>query len=308
MIAVAQGGARKSKHGGLARREAIAFHLFILPWIIGFLAFTLGPMLASLYFSFTSYDIVHAPSWIGGANYKDLLSTPLFWQSVKVSIIYGIIALPLGLVLGITLALLLYMKLAGLSLWRTVYYLPVIISGVPVAYLWLLIFQPKWGILNEVLAFFHVPGPQWQYSAFWVLPMFIIMSVWGVGGSMLIYLGGLQGIPTQLYEAAEIDGAGAWSRLWNVTLPMLTPVILFNLILGIIGVFGYFTNAFVMTSGGPNYASYFYLLYLFDNAWTFLRMGLASAQAWLFFAFVFIITVIVLRTSLAWVYYGGENK
>lgn len=308
MAAVAQRPPRTIKRGALRRREAISCYLFILPWIIGFLAFTAGPMLASLYFSFTSYDIVHLPRWIGGANYHDLLTTPLFWQSVKVTLSYGVPALLLGLVLGMALAILLNQKLPALGLWRTVYYLPSIISGVPVALLWLLIFQPQWGVLNEVLAFFHIPGPQWQYQAKWVIPMFIIMSVWSVGGSMLIYLGGLQGIPTQLYEAAEIDGAGVWRRLFSVTLPMLSPVILFNLIIGIIGVFSYFTNAYVMTQGGPNYASYFYLYYLFDNAWTYLRMGLASAQAWLFFAFVFIITVVVLRTSLAWVYYGGSTS
>ena len=296
---------RKSR---LARREAIAFYLFISPWIVGFLAFTLGPMLASLYFSFTSYDIVHLPQWIGGRNYSNLFSTPLFWQSIKVTLSYGIPALLLGLVLGMALAILLNQKLPGLGIWRTIFYLPSVISGVPVALLWLLIFQPQWGVLNEVLAFIHVPGPQWQFSAKWVIPMFIIMGLWGVGGTMLIYLGGLQGIPSQLYEAAEIDGAGAVRRLFNITLPMLSPVILFNLILGIISAFSYFTNAFVMTQGGPNYASYFYLYYLFDNAWTYLRMGLASAQAWLFFAFVFVITIIVLRTSLAWVYYGGGSS
>lgn len=298
----------ESRRSFLARREAIAFYLFISPWIIGFLAFTLGPMLASLYFSFTSYDIVHLPQWVGARNYGILFSTPLFWQSIKVTLSYGIPALFLGLVLGMALAILLNQKLPGLGVWRTIYYLPSVISGVPVALLWLLIFQPQWGILNEALAFLHIPGPQWQYSAHWVIPMFIIMGLWGVGGSMLIYLGGLQGIPTHLYEAAEIDGAGAWRRLFNITLPMLSPVILFNLILGIITVFSYFTNAFVMTQGGPNYASYFYLYYLFDNAWTYLRMGLASAQAWLFFAFVFAITVVVLRTSLAWVYYGGSTS
>jgi len=199
------------------------------------------------------------------------------------------------------------MSLPWLSFWRTVYYLPSVISGVAVALLWQLIFQPQFGLLNQLLGAIHVTGPQWQYSEFWVIPMFVIMSIWSVGGSMLIYLGGLQGIPTQLYETAQIDGAGAWRRFLNVTLPMLTPVVLFNLILGIINVFSYFTNAYVITSGGPNYASNFYLLSLYNNAWAFLKLGLASAQAWLFFILVFIITAIVMKTSLAWVYYEGTG-
>lgn len=308
-IAVSRRSARSAPRGSLARREERAFYLFISPWIFGFLVFTLGPIIASAYFSFTNYDIAHAPKWIGAQNYQNLFSDAIFWKSIRVTLTYALIALPLGLLCSIALAMLLNLKLPGLSLWRTVYYLPSVISGVAVALLWQLIFQPNFGILNVFLyTTFHVIGPQWQFSETWVIPMFVIMSLWSVGGSMLIYLGGLQGIPTQLYEAAEIDGAGPWNRLWNVTLPMLTPVILFNLILGIIGAFSYFTNAFIMTQGGPNYASYFYLLSLYNNAWNFLKMGLASAQAWLFFLFVLVITIIVMKTSLLWVYYEGESR
>src|SRR6185437_8425518 len=269
------------RRGSLARREAIAFYAFISPWIFGFIVFTVGPIVASAYFSFTEYDIAHAPKWVGLQNYQSLANNPLFWRSIAVTVHYALLALPIGLVASVALALLLNLKLPFLSLWRTIYYLPAVISGVAVALLWQLIFQPSFGILNIFLyTTFHIIGPQWQYDEAWVIPMFVIMSIWSVGGGMLVYLGGLQGIPTQLYEAAEIDGAGAWRRLWNVTLPMLTPVILFNLILGIIGVFSYFTNAYVMTQGGPNYGSYFYLLMLYQTAWQFLKMGLASAMAW----------------------------
>jgi multiple sugar transport system permease protein len=295
--------------GSPARREAIAFYLFISPWIFGFLVFTLGPIIASGYFSFTQYDIANAPKWVGLTNYQNLFSDPIFWKSITVTLHFAVLALPLGLVASIALALLLNLKLPGLSVWRTLYYFPSVISGVAVALLWQLIFQPSFGVLNVfIYTTFHIIGPQWAFDEAWVVPMFVIMSLWSVGGSMLIYLGGLQGIPTQLYEAAEIDGANAWHRLWTVTLPMLTPVILFNLILGIIGAFSYFTNAYVMTQGGPNYGSYFYLLMLYQTAWQFLKMGLASAMAWLFFLLVLVITIIVMRTSLMWVYYEEDRR
>lgn len=307
-IAIPKVRAGAGRRGSLARREARAFYLFISPWIVGFVVFTLGPIVATAYFSFTKYDIANAPTWIGFTNYTDLVHDPIFWKSIRVTLTYAAMALPLGLVASIALALLLNLKLPALSLWRTIYYLPSVISGVAVALLWQLIFQPTFGLLNLFLyTTFHIIGPQWQYDESWVIPMFVIMSLWSVGGSMLIYLGGLQGIPTQLYEAAEIDGANAWHRLWAVTLPMLTPVILFNLILGVIGVFSYFTQAYVMTQGGPNYGSYFYLLDLYMTAWNFLKMGLASAMAWLFFIFVLLITLVVMKTSLLWVYYEGEK-
>jgi multiple sugar transport system permease protein len=295
--------------GSPKRREAIAFYLFISPWIFGFLVFTVGPIIASAYFSFTQYDIANAPKWVGLTNYQNLFSDPIFWKSITVTLHFAVLALPLGLVASIALALLLNLKLPGLSVWRTLYYFPSVISGVAVALLWQLIFQPSFGVLNVfIYTTFHIIGPQWAFDEAWVIPMFVIMSLWSVGGSMLIYLGGLQGIPTQLYEAAEIDGANAWHRLWTVTLPMLTPVILFNLILGIIGAFSYFTNAYVMTQGGPNYGSYFYLLMLYQTAWQFLKMGLASAMAWLFFLLVLVITIIVMRTSLMWVYYEEDRR
>ncbi|MBX6770922.1 MAG: sugar ABC transporter permease [Chloroflexi bacterium] len=291
----------------LARQEAIAFYLFVAPWIIGFLVFTAGPIVASAYLSLTQYDIANPPVFIGLGNYVALARDPLFWKSLSVTTSYAILALPLGLVASIALALLLNLRLPGLSIWRTIYYLPSVTSGVAVALLWQWIFQPTFGLLNVVLyQVFHVVGPQWLYDSNWVIPAFVIMSLWSVGGSMLIYLGGLQNIPTQLYEAAEIDGAGAWARLWHITLPMLTPVILFNLILGIIGVFSYFTNAYVMTQGGPNYASYFYLLALYQNAFEFLKMGVASAQAWIFFVIVLVLTIITLKSANYWVYYEGK--
>jgi multiple sugar transport system permease protein len=186
--------------GSPARREAIAFYLFISPWIFGFLVFTVGPVIASAYFSFTQYDIANAPKWVGLTNYQNLFSDPIFWKSITVTLHFAVLALPLGLVASIALALLLNLKLPGLSVWRTLYYFPSVISGVAVALLWQLIFQPSFGVLNVfIYTTFHIIGPQWAFDEAWVVPMFVIMSLWSVGGSMLIYLGGLQGIPTQLY-------------------------------------------------------------------------------------------------------------
>lgn len=308
-IAIPKVRPRINRKGSLARREATAFYLFIAPWIFGFLAFTVIPIAASAYFSFTEYDIANPPRWIGFGNYQHLFGDAIFRKSIRVTFTYAVMALPLGLFFSIVLALLLNLKLPALSLWRTLFYLPAVISGVAVALLWQLIFQPTFGLINVFLyTTFHIIGPQWQFDEPWVIPMFVIISLWGVGGGMLVYLGGLQGIPSQLYEAAEIDGAGSWRRLLNITLPMLTPVILFNLILGMIGVLTYFTNAYVITSGGPDYASEFYLLLLYQNAFEFLHMGIASAMAWLFFIFALILTIIVMRTSNRWVYYEGEVK
>ncbi len=309
MISTAQQPALPAtpRRSRLARHEAIAFYLFIAPWILGFLIFTAGPVLASAYFSLTTYDIANPPQWVGLGNYAHLSVDPLFWKSITVTASYAVMALPLGLVASLALALLLNLKIPALSAWRTIYYLPSITSGVGVALLWQWIFQPTFGLLNVFLyQTFHIVGPQWLYDSNWVIPAFVIMSLWGVGGNMLIYLGGLQNIPTQLYEAAEIDGANSWACLWHVTIPMLTPVILFNLVIGIIGVLSYFTNAYVMTGGGPNYASYFYLLSLYQNAFQFLKMGLASAQAWIFFVIVLVLTIITLKTANYWVYYEGK--
>lgn len=287
-----------------AKREERYFYLFISPWLIGFLVFSLGPFIASLFFSFCLYDAVTPPRWSGLANYTSLFADRLFWQSLKVTSLYSVGSVALGIVASLAVALLLNRNIHGMAWFRTMFYLPSVISGVAVSLLWMWIFNPDFGILNYLLwAIFRIRGPAWIYSEEWVLPSLIVMSLWGIGGGIVIYLASLQGIPTELYEAAEIDGAGAWRKLRSITLPMMTPVIFFQVIMGIIGSFQVFTQAYVMTDGGPHYASLFYVLLLFRNAFKYFKMGYASALAWILFLILLGLTVLVLRSAALWVYY-----
>jgi multiple sugar transport system permease protein len=298
----------KKRHSTrMSRREAIWAYALIGPWIVGFLAFTAGPVVASLVFSLTDYDIVNAPRFVGLAMYAKMLTQdPKFWHSLKVTIRYAIVAIPLGMVVGLALAMLLNAKVTGIAVWRTIYYMPSVVSGVAVSILWVYILNPRFGVVNWILSWFAIKGPGWLNSPDWALPALIVMSLWGVGGGMIIYLAGLQGIPTVLYEAAWIDGASSWHRFWHITLPMISPVIFYNLVIGIIGTFQYFTQAYVMTQGGPAEATLFYNLYLYNNAFRYLDMGYASALAWALFAIVLVLTMLIFRSSAVWVYYEGE--
>lgn len=290
-------------------RRHLPYFLFLAPWLIGFVLWTGGPLVASIYFSFQQYDIVTPAVWVGADNYRQLFSDELFWQSLKVTSIYTFLGVPAVMIASLGLAMLLNQKVPGLGLFRTIFYLPTVTTGVAVALLWVWLLQPDFGLINNLLwAFFGIKGPQWLYDEKWVLPALIMKSMWGVGGPMLIYLAALQGIPTHLYEAAEIDGANGWRRFWSVTVPMISPVVLFNLVMAIIGSFQVFTDAYVMTKGGPNYASYFYVYYLYQNAFQFFHMGLASAQAWVLFLIILVFTVIILRSSTLWVYYEGGGQ
>lgn len=281
-------------------------YLFIFPWLSGLIIFTVGPVIASFYLSLTTYDIINPPNFIGFSNFKVLfLEDPLFWQALKVTVLYTIGAVPLQLIFGFAIALLMNQKLRGMSVFRTIYYLPAVVSGVAVSVLWKWIFMPDVGIINILLAKIGINGPNWLGDPNWVLPALIIMSLWGVGGGMVIYLAGLQGIPTELYEAAEIDGAGRWAKFRAITIPMMSPVIFFNLVMGVIGSFQTFTQAYIMTSGGPQNASLFYILYLYQRAFLELKMGYASALAWILFLVILTCTIIIFKTSAGWVYYEG---
>jgi multiple sugar transport system permease protein len=299
---------RHLQWGKLETREAIAFHLFAAPWIIGFLVFTAYPTVASFFLSFTHYEVITPAQWIGLGNYLFILHDPLFWQSLKVTAIYAIGSVSLGVTFAFLLALLMNQPIPGISIYRTLYYLPSTISGVPVALLWMWVFDPAFGVLNNILALFGIQGPQWLFSTTWVLPAFIIMSLWGVGGAMVIYLAGLQGIPRQLYEAAELDGATVFVKFRFITIPMVSPVIFFNLIMSIIGSFQTFTTAYVMTGGGPANASLFYALYLYQNAFQFFKMGYASALAWVLLIIVLALSLVVIQSSPYWVYYEGRLR
>ncbi len=286
------------------RRNWIAFFLFISPWLIGHAIFTWGPIVVSAWLSLTEYDLVNSPTFVGLDNYKELFLSRLFWQSLKVTFYYTFGAVPLSVMGALSVATLLNQKIPGLSLWRTVFYLPVVTSGVAVALLWSWIFQPSYGLVNIALyEVFGIQGPAWFFDESWAIPAFIIMSLWGIGGPMLIYLAGLQGIPTQLYEAAEIDGATGIHKFRHITLPLITPVIFYNAVMSLIGSFQVFTQSFVITQGGPNYASYFYVLYLYQNAFQYFRMGYASALAWILFCIILVATIVMFRLSNRWVYY-----
>lgn len=293
--------------GKLARREWLACYLFIAPAALGLLLFAVVPIITSLYYSFTDYQIGQAPAWSGLSNYAAMAADPLFWQSLKVTVLYSLGSVPLGLAGGLALALLLNQRVRGLALWRTIYYLPSVLGGVPVALLWVWIFNPQFGLFNTILRLVGVRGPDWLGDPHWALPSLILMSLWSVGGGMIIYLAGLQGIPTDFYEAAEIDGAGELAKFRHVTLPLLTPVIFFNLITGMIYSLQTFTQGYVMTQGGPENATLFYVLFLYDNAFQFLKMGYASALAWILFAIIIALTLVLFRSAGRWVYYEGER-
>ncbi|MHB0876823.1 MAG: carbohydrate ABC transporter permease [Anaerolineae bacterium] len=292
-----------------ASREAIWAYALVSPWVIGFVVLTVGPMLASLVFSFAQYDVVSPFVWRGAGNYREILtSDPLFWQSLKVTFTYAVMALPAGLAAGLAVALLLNLSVPGLSVWRAIYYLPSVMAGVAVAVLWQYVLNPRFGVLNWALGLVGIRGAGWLSSPRWALPSLAIMSLWGAGGGMILYLSALQSVPTALYDAAKVDGANAWHRLWYVTLPMISPVIFFNLVMGTIGTFQYFTNAYVMTQGGPSNSTLFYNLYLYNNAFRYFRMGYASALAWILFLIILLFTLLIFRGSSAWVYYEGQLR
>lgn len=287
--------------------ESLAGYAFISPWLVGFVVFTVGPFIASFILSFTEWNLIKPPVFVGFKNYIDLFQDRLFWQALKVTTIYAIGRVPLGIIIGMAAALLLNQKVRLQSFWRVVYYMPVVLPGVAVSMLWLWIFNPQYGVLNGMLwNFFKVTGPNWLQSETWVLPSFMIMAVWGMlGRNMIVYLSGLNSIAGELYEVADIDGANSWMKFWKITLPMLSPIIFFNLVMGLIDAFKIFTQAYVMTQGGPRYASLFYVYYLWQHAFQRFHMGYASAMAWVFFLILMVLTLLVFRSSKTWVYYEG---
>ncbi len=292
----------------LARREAISFYILILPWLIGFLAFMAYPMLRSLYLSFTSYNLLSPPQWVGLQNFERIFSDADFWQSLKVTLLYALGSVPGGTIIALALAMVLSQKLRGVNIWRTIFFMPSILSSIAVAVLWLFVFRPEGGLLNLILSWFGIQGPDWLLSEYWALPALILMSWWSVGGQIVIYLAGLKGIPEVLYEAAEIDGANDLAKFRYVTLPMLSPTIFFNVVLAIIGALQVFDAGWVMTRGGPNQATLFYMLNLYKRAFQMTQMGYASALAWILFIIIMVITLLVIRSSAAWVYYESEAR
>ncbi len=290
------------------QQEALNGYLFISPWILGFIIFVLGPMIALIYLSFTRWDLVGSPRWVGFRNYERLFTDPLFLQSLKVTIGYGLGRVPLGIVVALSAALLLNQRVKFVGLWRVVYYMPVVLPSVAIALVWMWIYNPRYGVLNGFIRqLFGVEGPRWLDDPVLVLPSLMIMAVWvAAGRNMIIYLSGLQGISEDLYDASAIDGANSWHQFWKITLPLLTPIIFFNLVTGMIDTFKLFTQAYVMTEGGPRNASLFFTYYLYQNAFQRFRMGYASAMALVVFVIIMILTLLVFRWSRAWVYYESE--
>jgi multiple sugar transport system permease protein len=310
----------KRRRGSLLRGEALTGWLFVTPWIIGFVGFVLGPMLFSLYTSFTEYNIIRAPEWIGLRNYENIfLRDEFFWISLKNTFWMVAVQTPIVIVAALFIAVLLNMELPGTRVFRTMIYLPTVLSGVAAIFLWEWILEPG-GLLNNGLEVFGIRGPAWFTNPDWTKPALVVMGLWWIGTDVIIYLASLKGIDKTLYEAAEIDGASGWTKNWYITLPLLTPTTFFLVITQIIGTFQIFTTAFILTTdptvstlGGPRHSLLFYVLYLYKYAFgdsqvpgaSGLSMGYASALAWILFVIILVITLIQLRLAKRWVHYGA---
>ncbi|MEN6479100.1 MAG: sugar ABC transporter permease [Anaerolineales bacterium] len=292
----------------LQRREAFAGYAYISPWLLGFLIFSLFPFVASLVLSLMDYAIISPPRFVGINNYATaFVKDELFWPSLGRTAYYAIVSVPLGIIGSLLCALLLNQKLYGTTVWRTLYFLPSLTPTVALALLWKWLLQPDFGLVNYLLGKIGIAGPGWLGSSNWAIPALIVMNLWGSvgGGRMIIFLAGLQGVPQELYEAANMDGAGPWSKFLHVTLPMISPTMFFNLVMGLIGALATFDVAYVATEGGPNYATWFYTLHLFNQAFKYLKMGYASALAWVFTIVVVFLTFLQLKASDKWVFYSG---
>ena len=288
-----------------SRRELLFGLLFASPWIVGFLVFSLVPMVSSLYYSFTSYHITGSPQWVGLGNFQEMFTEDnLFWVSLWNSTVYTIVSVPLDVALALILAVLLNVPVPGRSIFRTVFFLPTIVPTVVTAIVWVLLYATQDGILNDLLAALHLPPVPWLSSPDWAMRSLILMTTWGVGGTAIIFLAGLQDVPAHLYEAARLDGAGALRLFYYVTVPMISPVILFNVVVSLIGSFQTFAVPFIMTNGGPLNATMLYPLQVYLNAFQSFRMGYASAEAWFMFVIIFGLTLLTLRLSRGVVHYS----
>ncbi len=300
------------------RRNLLTGLLFISPWLLGFAGFYLYPALASFYYSFTDFKILKDPNWVGLANYQKMLGDPLFWKSLSNTLFLTLIGIPIAVMSALAIALLLNAKrIIGIGVFRTVFYLPVVVPSVASALLWIWLLNPQYGLVNQALSVVGLPHPNWFYDPEWSKPGIILMTTWAVGDVVIIYLGALKGVPAHLYEAAEVDGAGMRAKIRHVTIPMISPAILFNLITGAIGAFQYFTQAYVISEGtvgrgsgavgGIQNSLLFYGLNLYNNAFRYFKIGYASALAWFLLVVILASTVLLLRVSRRRVYYEGER-
>jgi len=283
------------------------FLFFISPWIVGFLFLTVIPMVSSFAISFTEWNILTKPKFVAFANYIDVFNDPLFYKSLRVTLVFTALSVPINVILSLFVAILLNSEIKCINLYRTIYYLPAVVSGVVVSLLWTWIFNSEFGLLNNFLLKFGIQGPRWLTDEFWVMPAMVIMSTWGIGGGIIMYLSGLQGIPAYLYESARLDAAGWWTRLIKITIPSMSPVLLFTTLTNIIGSLQTFTSAYIMTGGGPNNQTLFYAFYVYKHAFTWKQMGKACALAWLLFLIIMAITMLLLKVSKGKVYYESKD-
>jgi multiple sugar transport system permease protein len=291
-------------------REALEGYLFILPWIVGFLVFTAGPLLASLYFSFTEWGFVDTPVYVGIDNYRRILDDPIFRIALENTATFTLWNVPLLLVVSLGLALLMTRDLPGMHLFRTIYYLPAVIGGVAMALVWSWVFNPDYGILNWILRSLGLGAPNWLGSPDWAMRAVVLVSVWNVGFPLIVFIAGLQNIPKVFYEAAVLDGAGPWQRFRSITLPMLSPTLFFLLVTSIINSFQIFDVVYVISGGEgrPARSTLVYLLYYYQNAFQYLDMGYASALIWVLFLVIMALTLLVFKSSQLWVFYESEVK
>ena len=297
---------RRRRPSGVRLAEMRDGWLFALPFLIGVVVFWLGPMLYSLFLVTQDWDMIGVPSFIGLGNIRLLLQDPLVGQSLANTAYYTFIGVPIQLTLALLLAIGLNQNIRGRSIYRTIFYLPALTPAIASAVVWNQIFNPDFGVLNTILRAIGLQSVNWLFDPNVAKPAFILMSLWAVGPQMVIFLAGLQNIPAELLEAAEIDGASAWQRFWSVSLPILSPVLFFNLVIGVIGSFQVFTNAFVMTNGGPQNATLFSVLYVFQNGFRLFRMGYAATLAWMLFWIIMFFTFLQFRISDRWIYYEGK--
>jgi multiple sugar transport system permease protein len=292
----------------MARRNLVNGLLFISPYIVGFIVFVAFPVGASFYYGLTNLNILKPPQFVGLNNYQNLFfNDEKFWISLWNTAYYVLLSLPIGTAFTLSVAILLNSKVPGQSIFRTVYYLPSMVPAVASSIIWIMLLNPQFGIVNIIIRFLGLQAPGWIADPAWAKPAIILMGLWAMGGTIVIYLAALQDVPTHLVEAAILDGAGVMQRFFNVTIPMISPAILFNVIMGLIGAFQVFTSAYVMTGGGPNNSTLFYALNLYQNAFKYLKMGYASAMAWVLLAITLGCTLLVMRTSARYIYYGGEE-
>jgi multiple sugar transport system permease protein len=290
-----------------SKKETLRFLLWTSPWIFGFVILTLIPLLGSLYISFTEWKIVSDPVWVGLDNYKELLTDEVFWKSLKVTFLYCGLTIPITMILSLAVAMLLNGDLPYAGILRTIYYLPCVVSSVAASLLWCWIFNYRYGLINQLLALIGVQGPDWLGDQKWALISLALMSLWGIGGGIVFYLAGLQTVPQHLHEAAKIAGAGWWRRLFTITLPSMSPILMFSLLTSIISGLQSFTSSYLMTSGGPNNSTMFYALYLYNNAFKYHKMGKACAMAWILFFIIMILSALVVKVCSPMVYYENEG-